>query len=312
MSATTDILASPRYRFFPNVMAVQERRFARRARRLGMRPTQLSLGADTVHLWHSAEAPSRERPPVMLLHGFGASALWQWPEQLEALCRDYTVIMPDLLWFGDSVSRDTDFSLGHQVEAMMKMLDRLGVGRLHALIGLSYGGIVGWELATRQPLAVERTVIVASPGPVYSRADYLALLERLGVSALDELLLPRHPDDVIRLMEIAYRRQPWTPSWVRLQVIEAFCEQHRQEKAALLHSLLDNIETLRAEARPLATPALLMWGSDDPIFPLELGQKLAGHIGDQARLNTIAGARHAANLEYPRLFNEALLGFLRD
>ena len=50
-------------------------------------------------------------------------------------------------------------------------LDQLGVGRVHALVGASYGGMVGMALAQRAPHLVERLCIISAahePAPLAS------------------------------------------------------------------------------------------------------------------------------------------------
>ena len=61
-----------------------------------------------VHLW----APPRPaQRPVLLLHGFGASATWQWAPYLRSLLvAGLDPIVPDLLFFGASSSTVPDRS----------------------------------------------------------------------------------------------------------------------------------------------------------------------------------------------------------
>ena len=79
----------------------------------GLRPFSVRLpspaGTSTVvHLW----APPRPaRRPVLLLHGFGASATWQWaPYLCSLLAAGLDPIVPDLLFFGASSSTVPDRS----------------------------------------------------------------------------------------------------------------------------------------------------------------------------------------------------------
>ena len=39
---------------------------------------------------------------ILLLHGFGAQAEFQWYKQIESLSKEFRVIVPNLLHFGDS------------------------------------------------------------------------------------------------------------------------------------------------------------------------------------------------------------------
>jgi len=65
-----------------------------------------------------------------------------------------------------------------------------------------------------------------------------------------------------------------------------------------------------AEILPNARiPALVLWGSDDQVFPVEGAVELAGLLPD-ATVHVFEGARHPAYLDKPDEFHEVLLDFL--
>lgn len=53
---------------------------------------------DTVEYWDN----ELEKPALVLLHGFGATTRYQWFRQVEMLSKNYRVILPNLLHFGNS------------------------------------------------------------------------------------------------------------------------------------------------------------------------------------------------------------------
>ncbi|KAE8669984.1 hypothetical protein F3Y22_tig00112206pilonHSYRG00077 [Hibiscus syriacus] len=108
--------------------------------------------------------------------------------QVFAFAGDYSVYLPDLVFFGDSVSDRTESSPAFQAECMAKALRKLGVDKC-TVVGLSYGGIVSFKMAELYPELVEYLVVSGSVTAVtQSFGD--AGLERLGVSNWGELLLP--------------------------------------------------------------------------------------------------------------------------
>jgi abhydrolase domain-containing protein 14 len=58
-------------------------------------------------------------------------------------------------------------------------------------------------------------------------------------------------------------------------------------------------------------PTLLLWGADDDIVPLSVGQDLAARAPG-ARLEVFPGAGHACYLQQPERFHELLEGFLGE
>jgi len=244
---------------------------------------------------------------LILLHGFGATAIWQWADQIEPLAERYRVIVPNLLWFGESASENLDFGLDHQVKVVLALLDRLESERVH-IVGLSYGGLVAYELAARHPDRVDRLVLSDSPGKVYRKEDYEAACERFGVERLSTLLVPDDRDGVRVLMEIGYKDPPWVPGFALDQVLTELYAEHRDEKAALLDTLVTDWRYLD-DIDPVA-PTLLIWGREDTVFPLEIGERLAVRLGNLATFEVIDDARHAPNLEHSNRFNELVLEFL--
>jgi pimeloyl-ACP methyl ester carboxylesterase len=291
-----------------NVVEWKRGRYERVFARSGLRPMSVRLGPDEIHLWEGGKGP-----PVVLIHGFGADAIWQWSSQAEALAPRHRLIVPDLLWFGASISSERDFTPAHQVRAVSALLSKLGVGRAD-LVGISYGGIVAYELARLHPERVRRLVLLDSAGRFYTDADYRELCKRFAVDDISKVLIPDDVATVRRQLELAYDDPPYMPDFAARQVLRDLVT-YRAEKRALLDALLRE----RSGAKPLSPaetgaavlsriPTLLIWGRDDPIFPLDLGHRLAAGIGAQLRI--INHARHAPNLEHPEEVNQALVEFI--
>lgn len=287
-----------------NVVAMQQNRIERTMRAAGLESASAKLGKDTVHYWSGGRGPA-----VVLVHGFGGSAKWLWHPQVADLARDHRVVVPDLLWFGESRSEEREFGIDHQVRAIEALLDELGV-READLVGVSYGGLVAHELASDRPAAVRRLVLVDTPGRVYTREDYDLLCRRLRVDHVSKVLVPKDPRGVEELLGLAYYDPPWVPDFALAQTLDALYTPFREERVGLLDSLLGDMEKLKARPRTLRAKTLVIWGRQDPVFPLEVGQRLASSLGAPIRI--IDNARHAPNLEHPVVFNSILRGFLGD
>ncbi len=285
-----------------NVIALQQGSMERSMRGVGMEQADVKLGADTVHYWAGGHGPT-----VVLVHGFGASAMWLWVPQVVDLAKDHRVVLADLLWFGESRSDERDFALDHQVRAGEALLDRLG-DREADVVGVSYGGLLAHELASDRPGAVRHLVLVDTPGRVYTREDYNLLCRRMRVQNLGEVLVPRDAAGVDTLLGLAYFDPPWVPAFALEQTLTSLYASYREERVALLDGLLRDIDVLEARPVTLRARTMVVWGREDPVFPLEVGERLAR--GLRAPLRVIDHARHAPNLEHPEEFNRILRGFL--
>ena len=56
------------------------------------------------HSIHYFEGGNIKGDVIVLIHGFGGDAQVTWNKTIVDLSKDYRVIAPDLLWFGESVS----------------------------------------------------------------------------------------------------------------------------------------------------------------------------------------------------------------
>lgn len=65
-----------------------------------------------------------------------------------------------------------------QARAIVHLLDELGIASLHALVGASYGGMVGLALAAEHPGRVERLVAISAPAHSHPFATALRGLQR--------------------------------------------------------------------------------------------------------------------------------------
>jgi len=285
-----------------NVVQWQRSGYEKAMRKAGLQAADLELGRARVHLWHGGSGA-----PLVLVHGFGADAIWQWYGQVGALS-GRRLIVPDLLFFGQSTSSERDFSIAHQVRMLTALRDRLKVSRAD-LVGISYGGLVAYELARLHPERVRRLVLVDSPGRSYTLRDYRELCRRFGVKDVGEVLVPGDVAGVERLLELAYFDPPYMPRFAARQVLRDLYAPSRKEKIALLHALLEDLRRPAPSGR-VAAPTQLIWGREDPVFPLALGERLRAALGGDTKLVVIDRARHAPNLEHPEAFNAILRAFL--
>jgi pimeloyl-ACP methyl ester carboxylesterase len=58
------------------------------------------------------------------------------------------------------------------------------------------------------------------------------------------------------------------------------------------------------------TEALVVWGAEDPVFPVALGEQLSHSLG--APLVVFEEAAHGPNLEHSDRFNRLVIQWLKD
>jgi pimeloyl-ACP methyl ester carboxylesterase len=250
----------------------------------GFRQRQLSLPAGKLAYLEGGRGPA-----VMLIHGFGGDGPTSWGRVMAALAKQHHVLVPDLLWFGRSHAA-TAPALQAQADALEALI-RARVPDKVQLVGLSYGGFVALELARRMPDKIERLIIMASPGMAYTPDDQQDLLARAGVSTAEQLFVPNDAQALARMMALVGSPLAQAPRFV-LQDVWAF---YYRDRAPLLRALMQELAAdqqahVERLSQPLTMPVAVVWGTQDEIFPLPIGQRLASLL--DAPLFTIDGGTH--------------------
>lgn len=264
----------------------------RKFNRVGVTSQVAKLGPDVVRYW----AGGGSEETVVLLHGFGADALWQWHPQIRTLAKNYRIIAPDLLWFGESSSEDPTHSIEHQARAVLSLLDHEDVERVH-LVGVSYGGLVAHEIMGQDPERVDRVVLVASPARAFLISDKAEVLAEYGAASVQDLLLPQTPAELQRLMSLAYENPPRVPRFIANGVLDRYYRPHRADHLALLRAVEANTAEHRSRFRPPPHPTLILWGEYDRVFPKKAAFRIHEELGGASALCVFDGAAHAPHLE---------------
>ncbi|KAK2662968.1 hypothetical protein Ddye_001542 [Dipteronia dyeriana] len=275
-----------------------------------LRSVSTDLGEGTLmHFW-VPKFPTQSKPNLVLVHGFGANAMWQYGEHLRHFTSCFNVYVPDLLFFGDSYTSRPERTESFQAGCLMNFLKMHGVHKV-SLVGISYGGFVGYSMAVQFPDVVERLVLCCA-GVCLEEKDMENGLFR--VSDLEEaanILLPQTPERLRELMRFSFVKPArGVPSCFLSDFIDVMCSDYIEEKRELIHSILTGRKL--SNLPKIKQPTLIVWGEQDQIFPLELGHRLKRHIGESAALVTIRDAGHAVNLEKPKDFLKHLKSFLID
>lgn len=238
-------------------------------------------------------------PRLALVHGFTQSRRC-WGPLAAALERDHEVVRIDAPGHG----RSSGVSVGLWEAARL-----LGdAGGPATWLGYSMGGRLCLHLALSRPDRVQRLVLLgATPG-------IEAPAERAARAAADARLADRIEAIGVEAFVDEWLRQPL---FAGLGPGAACREERLESTAAGLASALRLLGTGAQE--PLwdrlgelgarGVPVLVVVGERDEKFAA-IGERMTAAIGGRAELRRIPGAGHAAHLERPDLFVEALRGWL--
>jgi len=292
--------------FSCNFYKIRENQVNSKFVRAGLSSNKLQLNNTTIHYWTGGSGD-----PLILIHGFGADSRFQWYDQVPELSKKYTLIVPDLIYFNESVSTSNDFSVEFQANKLIELIKHLKI-RNFSMMGVSYGGLVAITICDKMPDRVDKLIISDSPIKFYTTKHNEEALKKYNAKTIQELLIPKEPEGIPRLMELAYYDPPWVPGIVLKNVHENMFKNQAEEKGRLLEYLKVNEKKFNNMNYRVNCKVLLVWGKYDMLIPVEIGYKLKEYLKDKARLEIIDKTGHMPNLEKPGEFNKVVGEFLGE
>ncbi|WP_439889179.1 alpha/beta fold hydrolase [Pseudomonas sp. MBLB4123] len=239
--------------------------------------------------------------PLLLVHGLGSSTR-DWEYQIPTLAARYRVVALDLRGHGRSDKPRERYSIAGFAEDVAALIEHLQLDKVH-LVGISMGGMIGFQLGVDRPELLRSLCIVNSAPEVKARrpGDYLEIAKRWSLSrllsldtiakGLGRLLFPRP--------EQAELRRKIEERWPR------------NDKRAYLASLDAIIGWGVRERLARITCPTLVISADRDYTPVAQKQAYVDEMLD-ARLLVIENSRHATPLDQPQCFNSSLLAFLDE
>ncbi|GLT97202.1 hypothetical protein SLE2022_147780 [Rubroshorea leprosula] len=276
----------------------------------GLTPQSVAIDNNTtIHFWGPKTATATKKPVLIMIHGFGPTAIWQWRRQVQFFSLNFHVYVPDLVFFGDSTTKSEERSEIFQAVCLGKLMEILGVKKFHVM-GTSYGGFVAYHMARMLPDNVEK-VVIASSGVSIKKGDNETLLKRADSEKVEDFMLPETADQLRTLARLAvFRSFSMIPDFFLNDFVQTLYTQNRKEKLELLKGLTLG-RTENANLVPLEQDVLIVWGEQDQIFPLKLAFELKELLGEKARVEVLKKTSHVPQVEDSGRFNEIVNEFLR-
>lgn len=246
-------------------------------------------------------------PAVVLLHGFGASSFC-WRRVIPLMAESHDVIALDLNGFGytERPRGTSAYSTSGQAALVVSVLDKLDVDSA-VIVGHSYGAGVAAYLAQEHPDRVRALALVDGGAAVSrSRRGLPAILQPLVSWWVTSFMLNE------RAIGEALRGSVRDPVVVTADMVEGYLRPLRVEGLdRALRGLTAPPPEFQAKVEPsrIRQPTLIVWGREDEVIPLRVGESLFEALPD-ARLHVIEECGHLPMEETPEEFVAALREFL--
>ena len=240
--------------------------------------------------------------------------MWNWEYQYTGLASSHRVIILDLLGSGLSDKPEGPYTPTRLVHFFEQFLDTLNITQA-TLVGNSMGAGLALAVALSSPDRVKSLILISGfpPNPRESIASqqYKRFLERrppLWMAEFGNWIGGRWVTR-LTLKEIIHNPDLITP----LVIERSFQNRHRSDFLRPLYSLLDNIDewekTFGPRLNQIPHPTLILWGSDDRVFPPPIGEQLQKTIPN-ATFHLIPQAGHLPQWEQPLQVNSLISQFL--
>jgi pimeloyl-ACP methyl ester carboxylesterase len=252
---------------------------------------------------HVVHDGPRQAPPLLLIHGSGASG-GSWSPVVPALAGHHHVIRIDLPGCGQSPPA-LSYDVPAQAGRVAALLDDLGL-RSVAAVGHSSGGYIGTALAEQRPDLVRSLALISTGPSLDALLPQPFLLRVMLAPPLGPLLWSRRSDAMIRGGIRAMATRPVDVpddliAEMRGITYRAFRTVLRRYTAYITERSVP--ERLAA----LEVPVLVIFGTADPRW-----EPSSAHQYDAvptARVELLPGVGHIPMLEAPEMTSKLLLGF---
>lgn len=241
-------------------------------------------------------------PPVLFVHGLFLDGR-MFEAQADALHDRYRTLAVDVRDHGRSEGPARDWTLWEAAGDLFRLLDELGIGRVH-WVGLSMGGMIGLRFALKHP----DKLLSLSLLDTTAHSEPRALLHKAMARSVDVGGRP-----AARVLMPYVLKQMFSPEGRSSEAAEVWTERIlSMDTDALVRSAMAVFDrgSLADRLHEIEVPSLVVVGEEDQATPPSHAERLAKGLPD-ATFERIPNAGHLTPLEAPDAVTDALDGFLR-
>lgn len=236
---------------------------------------------------------------LVLVHGLGASAE-RWNNVIPKFAKHYHVIVPDLIGFGYSDKPIVDYTPDFFSTFLGKFFNALEIKRPN-VIGSSLGGQITAEYASAHPDNIEKLILVSPSGVM-----------KQSTPALDAYIMAAlYPNE--QSAKNAFEMMESSGNQVDDRIVHGFIERMQlpNAKLAFMSTVLGlkNSEVITPKLHTIISPTLIIWGSNDPVIPIQYAESFALSIKD-CRFYRMDNCGHTPYVQDPDTFSSIVLEFL--
>ncbi|RIY42492.1 alpha/beta fold hydrolase [Neopusillimonas maritima] len=233
-------------------------------------------------------------PTVLYLHGANGAPMIQ--PFMEVLAQDYDLIVPEHPGFGMSDEPEWLDNMQDLAYFYLDLLDQLELESVH-IVGSSMGGWLAMEMGIREPRRIKSLTLVGTagvrvpgilPGDIFLWDAETAASNTFFNQDIAQKVLSMAPDteeaqDIMLKNRETVARLAWQPRLYDLNLPKWL---HR-----------------------IQAPVKLIWGEQDKIMPLAVGEALQPQLPN-ATLQVFKNCGHLPQVEFPDEFSASVKQFI--
>jgi len=245
----------------------------------------------SVSVYHSRPAVAASAPPVVVLHGWGAS-IDAIASVTAGLAVELEVVAVDLPGFGQSEPPPVAWNVARYARFVLALCDQLGIERF-SLMGHSFGARIAIVVAASEADRISRVLLCGAAGIKPRRRP--AYYARVSVAKVGRLVGVVGGASGRRLQQ-RLRQRVASQDW-----LDASDSMRGTFRLAVN-------EDLSPRLRRIDAPTLLVWGSQDAETPLWMGERMDSLLPDSGLVVLPGG--HYVYAERSVEFNRIATHFL--
>jgi pimeloyl-ACP methyl ester carboxylesterase len=254
-------------------------------------------------------------PSLLLIHGFPLHG-FTWRHLLPLLAPRFTCHVVDSAGKGDSTWRaETDFEFTGHARRLKTIADRLGLER-YGVVAQDTGATVARCLALADPQRVERLVLINTEIPGH-RPPWIVPYQYLMRLPGSRLMFRQ----LMRSRAFLRSGMGFGGCFSDLDLIDgdfharfvAPYVSSAEKTAGMARYLVglhwNIVDALAQRHAELRMPVLLVWGEDDPTFPIDRARGMIPQFADCRGLTPVAGTKLLPHEEKPAVVAEIVREF---
>ncbi|MES2566839.1 MAG: alpha/beta hydrolase [Bacteroidota bacterium] len=270
--------------------------------------TLLSTKDATLHITFNNDSL---KPYLLMLHGMGANARTNWSSQIKPLSKEFNLILPDLIYFGESTSDSQNYSVEFQAEQIHSAILKLGITKKINVMGFSYGGLVAAMYNQLYQPEINKLIILDAPVKFFSAQMADSLAQMVGVANINNVIVPTTITEFNGMTRAVMSRSfPITKRFKR-KILTYFFAPSKAVRDKQMNYLMVHQNTYQNYNYNLdKTRTLLIWGEKDGAVPVSVGKELHKAFPNTTQLILLPKAKHDAHFRDYKKVNKAIINFI--